>query len=172
LGRIANQTGDYDQAQAYFSAGLRLAIEDDDARHGQMLIFLCETAMLQGDWAQALEYCQAFIKLAYEKDTPFWVLERLEMAAILLVKEGRYQAAARLSGAAEALTDKLGRKTSAEAPHRLGRGDENTRYADVALDALVPDWRTRADDEAIRQAWEAGRAMSYPQVVAHALAEL
>ena len=57
-------------------------------------------------------------------------------------------------------------------PSNIGRGDETTRYADVALDALVPDWPTRADGAAIRQAWEAGRAMSYEQAVAHALAEL
>jgi predicted ATPase/DNA-binding XRE family transcriptional regulator len=172
LGQIANKTEAHAKAMEYFSVGLRLAIEDDDTRHGQMLIFLCETAMYQADWAQALEYCQAFIKLAYEKETPFWVLDRLEMAAMILVKAGRYQATARLSGAAEALTDKLGRKTSAGAAHSIGRGDANTRYADVSLDALVPDWRTRADGEAIRQAWDAGRAMSYPQVVAYALGEI
>jgi hypothetical protein len=141
-------------------------------RQGQLLAFLYDTSVLQADLAQALDYCQAFIKLAYEKETPFNVLERLEMAAKILAKEGRYQKAVRLSGAAEALTDRFGRNTSTEARNSLGGGDWATRYADVSLDALVPDWRTRADGAAIQQAWEAGRAMSYQQVVAHVLAEL
>jgi predicted ATPase/DNA-binding CsgD family transcriptional regulator len=171
LGHIANKAGAHAKAIEYFSVGLRLAIEDDETRHGQMLIFLCDTAMLQADWARALEYCQAFIKLAYEKQTPFWVLERLEMGAIILIQAGRYPAAARLSGAAEALSDQLGRKTSPEGRLRFGHGDETTRYADVSLEALFPDWRTRPDGETIQQAWQDGRAMSYQQVVAHALAE-
>ncbi|HTM39384.1 MAG TPA: hypothetical protein VL177_00655, partial [Terriglobales bacterium] len=172
LGRIAVQTGDYDKAHCHFSEGLRLTIESDDARVGQMLAFLCDTSVLQGDLAQALDYCQAFIKLAYEKETPLNVLERLEMAAKILAKYGRHQEAVRLSGAAEALSDRFGRKTSPEARPSVGGGDCTTRYADVSLEALVPDWRTRADGEAIQLAWEAGRAMSYPEVVAHALAEL
>ena len=49
-------------------------------------------------------------------------------------------------------------------------GDWTTRYADASLDALVPDWRTRPDGAAILQAWNDGRAMTYDQVVACALA--
>jgi predicted ATPase/DNA-binding CsgD family transcriptional regulator len=170
LGRIANKTGAHAKATEYFSIGLRLAIEDDDARHGQMLIFLCDTAMHQADWAQAWQHCQAFIKLAYEKQTPFWVLERLEMGAIIFIQAGRYPAAARLSGAAEALSDQLGRKTSTETRERFGHGDHTMRYADVSLEALFPDWRTRPDGAAIGQAWQDGRALTYDEVVAHALA--
>ena len=91
------------------------------------------------------------------------------MGAIIFIKAGQHPAAARLSGAAEALGDKLGRKTSAATRERSGHGDETTRYADVALDALVPDWRTRPEGTAIGQAWQDGRALTYDVVVAYAL---
>jgi hypothetical protein len=94
------------------------------------------------------------------------------MAAKILAKEGRYQAAVRLSGAAEALTDRFGRKTSTEVRVSVGGGDWDTRFADVSLDALVPDWRTQADGAAILRAWDDGRAMSYQQAVTYALAKI
>jgi hypothetical protein len=96
-------------------------------------------------------------------------LERLEMAAKIFAGAGRFPEAARLSGAAEALSEHVGRKTSQETSDISFPGDWRTRFADASLDALVPDWRTRPDGEAIMQAWEEGRVMTYDQVVAFAL---
>jgi tetratricopeptide (TPR) repeat protein len=172
LGDIAIQGGDYGQAHDYFSDALRLTIQYDDTRRGVELAHLCQIAMRQGDRARALDYCKDYIKLAYEAETPFNVLERLEMAAKIFAIEGRYYESARLSGAAEALTEKFGRKISADSSESSYPGDFTTRYADASLDALVPDWRTRPDGEAILQAWQDGRALSYDEVVAEALAEL
>ena len=96
----------------------------------------------------------------------------LEIGARIFARGGRYAEAARLSGAAEAQSEKIGRKTSVNISLTSYWGDWRTRPADVSLDALVPDWRNRPDGEAILQAWNAGRAMTFEQVVAYALNEL
>jgi hypothetical protein len=101
-----------------------------------------------------------------------WGLVCLEIAARIFARCGRYVDAARLSGVAEALSEKIGRKTSTNTSFSSYWGDWRTRPADVSLDALVPDWRTRQDGDAILQAWNAGRATTFEQAAAYALNEL
>ena len=170
LGDLALRSGDYDQAYSNYAEAYRLSHENDDTRQGNDLANLCHVAVLQKDYARALDYCQTYIELAYRAETPFNVLERIETAAMIIAMNGRYHEAARLSGAAEALTEKLGRKISAENSDNEQRGDWTTRYADASLDALVPEWGSRPDGAAIVQAWNDGRALSYDAVVAEALA--
>ena len=170
LGNIALATAATGPAREYYLRALRLAVQCDHVFHGDILAALCAVALRLNDPAQALNFCQAYIKLAYAKDTPFNVADRLEMMAKIFAGQGRALAAARFSGAAEALSEKVGRTVSAAAAPDANRGDWTTRYADASLEALVPDWQARPDGGAIQQAWHAGRALSYDALVAEALA--
>jgi tetratricopeptide (TPR) repeat protein len=169
LGEIAFRTGDTDQARYYLGESLRLANDNDDNRVGSALALLCETELRAGQLGLALEYCQDYIRLAHKYSTPWNVFERLEMAARICARAGRFHESARLSGAAEALSEQCGRKTSLETSDVSFPGDWTTRYADVSLDALVPDWLTQPDGPAIKLAWSSGRAMTYQHAVDYAL---
>ena len=97
------------------------------------------------------------------------VLERLEAMAKIFAKAGRPHDAARLSGAAEAWSAKVGRNSSPASSTSSFVGNYYTRFADASLAALVPDLAARPDGESIRQAWEEGQAMGYDRAVDYAL---
>jgi predicted ATPase/DNA-binding CsgD family transcriptional regulator len=169
LGDSALRTGDYDKAHSYLTEALRLARGFPDVREWDVLTLLCETEMRRGDLRRALEYCAYCIRAG----GPPHSLERMEMAARIFAKGGRFHTAARLSGAAEALTEYFracGRTVTPEFSKSYW-GDWRTRFADASLDALVPDWRSRSDSETIVRAWNEGRAMSYDETVAFVLSE-
>jgi hypothetical protein len=169
-GDIALAAGAASQARDYFLQSLRLAIPYHHMFHGNVLAALCAVALRLNDLPEALRWCQDYIRLAYAKDTPWNVAERLEMMAKIFAQVGRASDASRYSGAAEALSEKSGRKVSTQTSREANYGDWTTRYADVSLDALVPNWRARPDGPALQQAWQDGRTLSYERVVAEALA--
>ena len=166
LGDTALRMGDYDAAHFHFGEAYRLAGDFTDVRKGDTVIFLCEVEYRRGDLARAYDYCKDSVKYSLWN----FLVERLEMAARIFARAGRYREAAKLSGAAEALSEQLDRPTSAKVWGPDSHwGDFRTRFADVALDALVPNWRARPDGDAIQQAWNAGRALSEPEAQAYAL---
>ena len=124
----------------------------------------------RGDLSRAFQYCQDEIRRASDVTT----LGRIEMAARIFARAGRFQEAARLSAAAEAAVAQhldWERAVSTEISTSYW-GDWRTRYADMSLDVLVPDWRGRPDGGAILQAWNEGRAMPYERLRAYVLNEL
>ncbi len=170
LGDTALRMGDYDEAHDHFAKALRLMSEQNDVRYGDVQILLCETEMRRGDLRRALEYCRDEIR----RTAGPYTLERMEMAAKICAKAGRYHEAARLSGAAEAWSEKDDNKFHRNVSPELSKsywGDWRTRFADVSLDVLVPDWRSRPDGVAIARAWNEGRAMTYDAAVAYALSD-
>jgi non-specific serine/threonine protein kinase len=173
LGDSALLSGAFDQAIEYYEqADLLVVLPGDfsymDVRNGDVSVLLCEAHLRRGSFAQALAYCRVYLS----SGGPPYTLERLEMAARIFARAGRYPEAARLSAGAQAESERLGRPASSRRGSDYYWGDWRTRYADVALEALVPGWPNRPDADAIQQAWDEGRAMTYQQVLHYALYEL
>jgi tetratricopeptide (TPR) repeat protein len=180
LGVIHTLTGDYSQARRYFAEALSWAVESDHIDQGDILSFLWAVETLLENPGPALAFCQQYIRLAYRKNSLFNIPACLEMAAKTFARRGRYDLAARLSGAAEALSENMRRKTFALSPSAEGVApsvrspllfipDFRWRSPDCSLDALVPGWPNRSDRAEIQQAWDEGRAMTYEQAIAYGL---
>jgi non-specific serine/threonine protein kinase len=162
LGDTALRAGNYDQARTYF-VQLMARTEVADLRYGDILTLLCETDFRSGNLRKALDSCKAF-SLYDMTDETYIPLQYVEVAARICTRAGQPQAAARLSAAAEAESERLGRPNSALTSRESYWGDWRFRLSDLSLDDLVPDWRTRPDGEAIRQAWKEGRSMNVAQL--------
>jgi tetratricopeptide (TPR) repeat protein len=170
LGDTALRRGDYEQALRYFSEAFRQAVHWWDARQGDTKVLLCETEYRRGNLAQAYGHLRDYLPISGGTV----LAERLEMAARIFARHGRPLEAARLSGAAEAISEASNEFSARPTSDKVwGRdsywGDWRIRFADVSLDALVPNWRDRPDGEAIQQAWNAGRAMSEQEAKDYAL---
>ena len=141
-----------------------------DVRFADIQVLLCETEMRRGNLRQAFEYCKDEIR----RTAGTYTLERIDMAARIFAKLGRYQEDARLSAATEALSAKFDWCRRAVSPNLRPSywGDWRTRFADVSLDVLVPDLSTRIDREAILESWNAGRAMTYDETIVYVLNRL
>ena len=145
--------GNYDQARRYYQRAMRQADEYGDLRKGVIYLQIGKTYFLEGDLAQGLSCCQQGLKEAYAIPDYNVVAFNLDLAARILARQGRPEAAARLSGAAH---------TRYERQSRLF-------LEKSSLDLIMPGWEGGAGRDAIGQAYEDGRTWRVEQVVEFAL---
>jgi tetratricopeptide (TPR) repeat protein len=158
LGEACLQLGEHDQASAHFQNALRKA----DAlptfwgldRKNSALRWLGLAALKRGRLDEALAYAHDALKLAAERNDYIIAAGCLGLLAHLAVQAGDPLRAARLSGAAQAMTARQGRQP----------------WIDSSLDTLVPGWRLSGDQAAIETAYRAGQAMPADDAMALALA--
>jgi predicted ATPase/DNA-binding CsgD family transcriptional regulator len=168
LGDAALGMRHYDLAVTYYEKARSLIDYSndrayEDVRNNDILVLICEAHFRRGDLAEAFAFCRTcFRRVCCE-----FAVERLEMAARLFSRAGRYDVAARLSAAAEAESERSGRPTSTRAAAEYYWGDWRSRYADLTLEALVPGWPDRPDAAAIQEAWDEARAMTFDQARAY-----
>jgi len=168
LGTIEVVEGNYQLARQYLTTALIMVAKYGHMVGGACLATLCELEYRQGNWAQAVDLCKDYIHLAKEVQTPFNVCERLEMLSKIMARQKCYLKAACLSGAAEALSQKFGRKVSSTS-HEIIIPDWRTRSPEVSLEYLIPDWPNRPDGAQIIQSWDKGRSMTYEEAIEYAL---
>jgi tetratricopeptide (TPR) repeat protein len=111
----------------------------------------------QGDYGSAQALYEESLTIRRELADSLGIAYSLGHVAMLSVKEGRSEQAARLGGAAEALREVLGSRLPPN------ENEEYERNVAAAREAL--------GEEVFAVAWEAGRAMTWEQAVAYALEE-
>lgn len=107
----------------------------------------------QGKLERALEYSQAGLRQAVQIPDRNIVACCLGLFAAVAVKQAQPARAARLSGAAQALCERQGRKP----------------LEDISLDTLLPGWREGPDCEAILTDFEAGQSLNAERAAEYAL---
>ena len=156
LGEAVYAQSDFDRAASYCQEALSLGRRVADV-WGTILALniLGNVACIRGDHAQATAYLQESLALRRESGQRTDIAECFQGIACLAVAEDRFERAARLFGAAEAVLERLCAIPSPIRPVTYGR--------DVA--------RTRAGlgDGAFSEAWTQGRAMTLEQAIAYAL---
>jgi predicted ATPase/DNA-binding CsgD family transcriptional regulator len=140
--------GAYGEARAMLLPALDLT-EDrfgEWSYNHRSLVFhlLGETAGAVGQAAEALGYYQASVRLALQIYDNNLLATNLAKVAITLAPLGQAVLAATLSGAAQTLYARQGRKPS----------------EDSALDTLFPGWRDSPDAALLAAAYAAGQAMT------------
>jgi tetratricopeptide (TPR) repeat protein len=158
LGAACLNLGEYDQAQDHFLDALRqtdaLPTYWAQNRKNSALRWLGLLELKRGRLDEALAYSHDALKLAAELDDDTIAAGCLGLLAHLAVQAGDPLRAARLSGAAQAMTARQGRQP----------------WIDSSLDTLVPGWRLSGDQAAIETAYRAGQAMPADDAMALALA--
>ncbi|HEU5103512.1 MAG TPA: tetratricopeptide repeat protein [Roseiflexaceae bacterium] len=150
LARMDAAAGDYHIAALHQQE--RLAIERA-LHHKQGIAFtlqeLANLASAQGDYAAAAVHLAESLRVWRDLGAYHWIAEALNRFAELAALQGRPNEAARLFGAAEAFSERVGLHTSAR-----------THEVDVA--------RAQIGAVAFAEAWAAGRGLSLEQAIAEA----
>jgi predicted ATPase/DNA-binding SARP family transcriptional activator len=156
LGELASAEGDYAGARVHFGEALATGreLESRDAV-AEALHGLGKLASSQGDLAGARSLLGESLQMGRELGRLHKTVPCLEALATVCVGERRYEQAARVWGAAEALRERIG------VP--LPPPDQPDRESGVA--AL----RAHLGEDAFFAAWAEGREMSWDEVVAYAL---
>jgi tetratricopeptide (TPR) repeat protein len=157
-GRVLGQQGQTDAAAAQFAVATARFAEIGDERLGLAARSDFGHALRRGgrlDEAMAIyrETIGGWVHLGHRAA----VANQLENIAYVAISTGRFERAARLFGAAEAI------RTALDAPMALEEGPEYERYLAGLRDALDP--------VTLDAAWDAGRASSFAEAVAFARAE-
>jgi tetratricopeptide (TPR) repeat protein len=147
---------EYDAARNAYLEALYQADNLGDLRRPFVLHHLGMVDLYQGNLGRALEYAQAGLQQAYEIPDYNNFAICLSLTARIQAKQGLLEQAARLSGAAHAFHERQGRLS----------------WEDSALEAILPGWERGPEREAIRQAYEEGRAMNAEQAAKSALNRL
>jgi tetratricopeptide (TPR) repeat protein len=155
LGTACLNLGEYEQAREHFREARSLSVEFEGWQQADDLRWLGVVDFRQGNLDRAFEYCQQSLREAIELPDNNVVASCLALAAGIAAKIGQPARAASLSGAAQALYAKQGRKA----------------WEDSSLDTLLLGWREGPDQEAILSAFEAGRNMNAEQATAFALGD-
>jgi predicted ATPase len=109
LGFAALHSGDHARAASLFEQARALYEERGDAIFAaRALLYLGYAALLQGDLATAASYFAHSLSAFDDLDNRVGIAEGLEASAALLAATGEAAIAARLSGAATALRERLG----------------------------------------------------------------
>jgi tetratricopeptide (TPR) repeat protein len=159
LGEACLQLEEHDQASAHFQDALRqtgaLPTFWGLNRKNSALRWLGLVALKRGRLDEAPAHSRDALKLAAELDDYTIAASCLGLLAHLAVQVGQPVRAARLSGAAQALTAQQGRQP----------------WIDTSLDTLMPGWQMGAGASALAAAYEAGQAMRADEAIAFALSE-
>jgi tetratricopeptide (TPR) repeat protein len=158
LGDIAKYQGDYTTAAALYREGLTLRQELGDKRGSAMaLANLGILALEQGDQAQVATLCRASLELSWSIQYMPGIAFCLFGFAGLMVLQHLPERAARLAGAATALSVAMTIAVAA---------DEQAAY-----DRTIAGARTQLGEQAFAAAWAEGQTMPLDQAIAYALAE-
>ena len=157
LGNIACHQRDFAEATARFQEALAIARESGDSHTEELcLCNLALTARLAGDLDQAATHYLAGLKLAHRLGRPEDLLYCLAGIGGVDVARRRFERAARLLGAADALADAVGIPLQPLEQEQFERDVEAAR-------AALPE-------AAFSQAWAMGRSLSLDAVVAEVVA--
>lgn len=155
LGNAANTQGDYEAARTHLQESLAISRELGNPYIIHVLGALGHVAREVGDYAQANAYYQESLLLRREQGDRVTTACSLEDFAGLAGRQGQFERAVRLLGAAEALCETLGRASP------LAIAAEYERTVAAAHAAL--------SEEAFAAIWEEGRAMTWEKAAKYAL---
>jgi non-specific serine/threonine protein kinase len=156
LGIVARYQNDYGMAATFAEKGLAYAMEVGDRwRVARQLRILGILALHHEEWERAAEFYKESLTLSREVGDRPGTEEGLEGLAGVAGAQGHYEQAARLFGAAEALSIALGL-------HRppLDQGDYERRVAST---------RAALEPTAFAAAWARGTEMSPEQAIEYAM---
>jgi predicted ATPase/DNA-binding CsgD family transcriptional regulator/Tfp pilus assembly protein PilF len=155
LGHLDYQRGDVARAAVRFEEALDIFRATGNAfGPGIVLSNLGKVARRQGDYPRAATLFTESLVHRYEQGDKQSIASSLRSLAFVAAMMRQHTRAARLWGAADALTESIG----AQPP----------RHADRAHDAIAAT-RRGLGDEVFAAAWAAGRALSLDEAVAEAL---
>jgi predicted ATPase/DNA-binding SARP family transcriptional activator len=157
LGGLAYSQRDFDAARTLLQESLALYRETRNFFLIHALGALGHVEREVGDYARASALYQESLRLRREMRNVWFIVCSLEDFASLAGRQGQYERAVRLLGAAEALCATLG------CPLPVGDASEYERTVAAAHTAL--------SEEAFAAAWEEGRAMTLEQACAYVLDE-
>jgi predicted ATPase/DNA-binding SARP family transcriptional activator len=157
LGNAANTQGDYEAARTLLQESLALYRETGHSFLIHALGALGHVERAVGDYAQATTLYQESLRLRQKQGDMVTTTCSLEDFAGLAGRQGQFERAVRLLGAAEALCASLGRTLP------IGLAAEYKRTVEAAHAAL--------SEEAFAAIWEEGRSLTLEQAVAYALME-
>jgi predicted ATPase/DNA-binding CsgD family transcriptional regulator len=154
VGNASLCANDGDAAYEYYVRARHVADDWGNAwARADSLNSLGATELWRGNIADALDHCQASLRLAVEVPDYNVVAHNFGLAAGILARQSQPASAAQISGAAHALYQRQGRKP----------------WPEWSLDRLFPGWQDGADRAEIEAAFEAGQALTSEQAVAYAL---
>jgi tetratricopeptide (TPR) repeat protein len=149
--------GELDAARAIYQESLRIADHatgDDQANYrGHMHRCLGMVDLLEGKLEAALEHAQQCLRYIIPIPDYNIMASDLALAALIAARQDRPTRAATLSGAAQAMYARQGRKP----------------WEDSSLDALLPGWSSGGQRAAIAAAYAAGQAFTNDEAYTFAL---
>ncbi len=153
FGSACLESGEFDQARDHFLTALNLAtgipeVMGDSAR-SVSLRWLALLAIRQGDLRAAQRFYRQSLQLADSISDHYLLATGLGLAAIVAGRLQNATRAAALSGAAQVLYARQGRKP----------------WEDSSLESLLPGWRERPDQDSIMSAFETGLTMSVDEAI-------
>jgi predicted ATPase/DNA-binding CsgD family transcriptional regulator len=158
MGQIALAQGNLSQASMY--------LEDEFLRQrgwgltwrvGETLRQLGDIAAARGDADGALQRYRDSIALSRDHGDRFLLAGALVAMAILEAGRGNAIRAVRLLGAAETLTEQIGSSVD--------------RWEGPRYDTVIEQLRTELGADAFAEAWEAGAALSFDELLSETLAD-
>jgi predicted ATPase len=155
LGESERAKGHYEQAKAYYTACLEVAIDiGDKLRQLMQYQNLGAIARHSGDYKQAEILINRGTALAFEIDNKLQISDGLSMVADVIALLGHPRRAARLIGAGEALHESIGLKLqpNEQAEHDRGVVLVREQLGDEAFEALRSEGRALSLDEAVKYA--------------------
>jgi tetratricopeptide (TPR) repeat protein len=157
IGRACLRMGEFEAARTSILKVLEFTSNPphDHARiaHAAALWLLGIIDCAQGNQERALEYAQAGLRQAAQIPDRNIIAFCLGLFAAIAARQAQPARAARLSGAAQALCEKQGRKP----------------LEDISLDTLLPGWHEGPDYKAILADFEAGQNLNAERAAAYAL---
>ncbi|BDI28512.1 hypothetical protein CCAX7_005630 [Capsulimonas corticalis] len=158
LGNVALARGDEVSARAFYDDSLRVRRELGEQRGvATLLSCLASVSQSEGDYETARTMHQESLSLQRELEDKHGIARSLQGLAEALLAQGRAGEAATLFGASHGL------RASLTAALTAREQETDQHHIDQLGQALAPD--------AVAQAWERGRAMTWAQAVEHALAD-
>jgi len=158
LGYSCLDLGEFDQARCHFRAALEqahiLVSGSEQSFTGSVYRGLGEVDLRQGRLEPALENCLEGLRLGGNILDRNIIATILGLAARIAAAQGQPLRAARLSGAAQALYARQGRKP----------------WEDSSLDKLLPGWQAGPDQPVLAAAFAEGLVMTAEPAIAYALA--
>jgi DNA-binding CsgD family transcriptional regulator/tetratricopeptide (TPR) repeat protein len=156
LGVLAAASGDYVRATALLEESLAMARETLNSDSGATTLFRMGRALFwQGDLARAAALFKDSLALRKQRADKAGIAACLDGLAGVAAEGERFEAAARLFGAAQALREAI-RNPVAPA--------QRAEY-----DRQVATVRTTLDEETLAAAWAVGRAMTLDEAIEYAL---
>jgi len=164
LGQIAWTQGDYARAQALHTESLALAREAESPLGiANSLRNLGTDVWAQGDYARAITLHQASLPLYWSTNDIWGAVECIEGLGWAACSQGQ------AAGDAACFT-RAARLLGAAATSRESTGNPMAPAVRAANDRVIADTRAQLGETAFAAAWAAGRALTFEEAIAEALA--